>query len=131
MNRRYSLGKSCSDCSKSISNNAQRCKSCNNRILQSKRKWSDGQRKAFKETYRKKGVGKPGPSVISVHFWLKNHYGKASKCEFCGTKNTYRYEWALKHGCEYIKDVNSYYQLCVKCHRTYDGALHSKKENEM
>jgi len=32
-----------------------------------------------------------------------------------------RYEWALRKGREYKRDVNDFIQLCTSCHHKYDG----------
>lgn len=61
--------------------------------------------------------------LSSIHIWLRNNFGKACKCEQCpegiGVK-TKRYDWALKHGCEYDYKVENFIQLCRSCHRKYD-----------
>lgn len=59
-------------------------------------------------------------NYVNVHCWLKNNYGKATKCEHCGRTDRNRYEWALKRECEYVKDVNCFLQLCRHCHKRYD-----------
>ena len=58
----------------------------------------------------------------NIHTWLKNNYGKASKCENkdCTYKSPKRYEWALIKGKQHKKDRDNYMQLCPSCHRKYD-----------
>lgn len=56
---------------------------------------------------------------VAKHMWIKKHYGKANKCEKCGTKNTSRYEWANISG-EYKRERSDYMQLCPSCHRKFD-----------
>ena len=56
---------------------------------------------------------------VSLHKWVQKHKGKPSKCEFCGTEENRRYEWA------HIKDklgrnLDNWIRLCVSCHRKYD-----------
>lgn len=53
------------------------------------------------------------------HDWIKRWYGRAYKCEYCGTKTAKRYEWANKSG-KYLRDISDYIQLCKKCHNAYD-----------
>lgn len=64
----------------------------------------------------------------SAHRWIRYHYGRANKCEFCGIKTTKRYHWALKKGCKYSRDINDYFQLCSSCHRKYDMTDETKKK---
>lgn len=66
---------------------------------------------------RVKDVGKKEHS--SIHAWLRHRHGAASECEHCNNKDK-KYEYALKHGCEYKKDRNNYLMLCRSCHRKYD-----------
>jgi hypothetical protein len=56
------------------------------------------------------------------HAWIYSHYGKATKCENdnCNFKYPKRYEWALRDGRTYSKNVDDYIQLCTSCHRKYD-----------
>jgi hypothetical protein len=56
----------------------------------------------------------------NVHIWLKRKYGSADHCEFCN-KDSNRYEWALKDGCEYEKNKDNFIQLCKLCHVNYDN----------
>lgn len=58
-------------------------------------------------------------SYSAKHHWILKHYGKASKCEKCGSKNCKRYEWANISG-EYKRDISDYMQLCPSCHRKMD-----------
>lgn len=57
-----------------------------------------------------------------IHKYLVYNYGKASKCEntTCSYPNPKRYEWALKKGRKYSKNIKDYLQLCPSCHRKYD-----------
>lgn len=57
---------------------------------------------------------------LSIHKWIRDNYGKASKCEHCNTSNAKRYDWALKKGCEYSKDRTVFMELCRSCHVKYD-----------
>lgn len=60
-------------------------------------------------------------NYFNVHYWLIKKYGKATKCESLECKNkSQNFEWALIRGCDYIKDVSKFIQLCTSCHRLYD-----------
>lgn len=67
----------------------------------------------------------------NVHIWLAKTYGKASKCENdkCENIAPKRYEWALKRGFSYEKNINNFLQLCPSCHRKYDYS--EKQRNRM
>lgn len=59
----------------------------------------------------------------NVHQWLRNHHGKASKCENpeCVGKSI-KYSWALIKGKNYEKNKNNFMQLCYSCHVKYDSS---------
>ena len=71
---------------------------------------------------KKKTRKQHSKSYMHIHYWLESSYGKASKCENkkCKQKPTKRYEWALKKGYKYEKNVINFMQLCVPCHKIYD-----------
>lgn len=58
---------------------------------------------------------------VAIHTWLRNTYGKASRCESpnCESKSPKRYEYANLSG-EYKRDRSDYIQLCPSCHRKMD-----------
>lgn len=57
----------------------------------------------------------------ALHGWIRNHYGLALFCvnPDC-SKLSQNFEWALKPGKKYSRDINDYMQLCKKCHRKMD-----------
>ncbi len=57
---------------------------------------------------------------VSIHIWLRYHYGKAQCCEMC-VNDGRKYQYALKKGFLYKKDRNNYMTLCISCHSKYDG----------
>ena len=59
---------------------------------------------------------------LIIHKWIRDNYGKASKCEYC-TNPAKRYDWALKKGCEYSRDRNCFIELCRSCHIKYDFTI--------
>ena len=67
-------------------------------------------------------------TITSKHVWLINNFGSANRCENrenkifdfeCNNKSQ-RFAYALKHSCEYEKNINNFYQLCYSCHKRYD-----------
>lgn len=69
-----------------------------------------------------------GASYFAIHIWLKNHYGKAIRCEmdYCSGKSQ-TYQWALIKGKKYEHNVDNYMQLCRSCHAKYD---YTEKQRE-
>lgn len=58
-------------------------------------------------------------SYYAKHMWISKHYGKASKCEKCGSLTANRYEWANVSG-EYKRERSDYMELCTSCHQKMD-----------
>lgn len=56
----------------------------------------------------------------SIHGWLRRNCIKKRTCENCGTTEAKKYDWALKKGCVYEKDINNFLELCRSCHLRYD-----------
>lgn len=59
-------------------------------------------------------------SKNAVHLWLKNNFGKAKECEWCGRKRGLLFQWAKVRGKRYQKKRQNFWQLCVSCHANYD-----------
>lgn len=55
----------------------------------------------------------------AIHKWLRDTYGKANHCENC-SNHSKRFDWALKKGCMYERNKESFIQLCRSCHLKYD-----------
>lgn len=125
----------CIDCDTLIWVGSTRCKKCAKRgsvnsgqFKKGSSPWIKG-RTHTEETRRKisiKGKGRIPPnfkgeeaSYGSKHDWIRRHYGKADHCSFNPEHESFRYEWANISGA-YLRDVNDYAQLCVRCHRQYD-----------
>lgn len=53
----------------------------------------------------------------SIHSRIIKDWGKAQKCEYCGSINTV--DWANKSG-NYLLDREDWLNLCRKCHTRYD-----------
>lgn len=62
-----------------------------------------------------------------LHNWIKRKYGKAVKCENpnCKHKSIY-FDWALKKGKKYERDISNFMQLCKSCHVAYDWTDNQK-----
>lgn len=56
----------------------------------------------------------------AIHDWIERQLGKANHCSFDPTHTSHHFEWANISG-SYLRDVDDYAQLCVKCHRQYDS----------
>jgi hypothetical protein len=74
------------------------------------------------------GNGLTGGRINYLHKRLSKKYGKAIKCEMCGSEGRSKYEWALKKGRGYSDNQEDYMQLCCSCHRTYDYTQDQKKK---
>jgi hypothetical protein len=61
----------------------------------------------------------------AIHVWIIRKYGSANRCEKCGVRKNI-YDWALKKGLEYERNVDNFIQLCRKCHRGYDDVVSGK-----
>lgn len=57
----------------------------------------------------------------ALHTWIRSHYGKASKCinKKCSNKSK-EYQWALKKGRRYSRNINDYQEMCRSCHKKMD-----------
>lgn len=123
---RYKKGKKCIDCNKKINNSAiSRCKPCSNSLKQKGKLWSNSHRAKMAVYWksRKKEFEKRKSSYAAIHLWIRKYYKKKGKCEHCNDKSKKRYEWALIKGKKYNKNINNYVELCVRCHRIYDGTM--------
>ena len=63
-----------------------------------------------------------------IHYWLRYYYGSANHCENkdC-TKESKRFDYALKKGMAYEKNVKNFTQLCRSCHVAYDFTEERRK----
>ena len=58
-----------------------------------------------------------------VHQWLRWNFVKNNKCDHCGSASKLKYEWALIKGKKYEKKRENFAELCISCHRIYDGLM--------
>lgn len=58
-----------------------------------------------------------GFSYSAVHNWLRYNFGKADRCDFCGSNRNI--DWANKSH-NYTRELNDWIKLCKKCHWKYD-----------
>lgn len=76
------------------------------------------------ETEFKRGEQHPSWKANNIttdtkHYRIEVAYGKPKVCEFCGTKDSKRYEWSNKSG-DYSLEREDWQRLCSKCHQRYD-----------
>lgn len=57
----------------------------------------------------------------ALHTWIRTHHGKADCCENpqCEGKSR-QYQWALRPGRKYSRQVEDYIKLCRSCHQKMD-----------
>jgi hypothetical protein len=55
----------------------------------------------------------------ALHGWIRRHHGPANHCSKC-KKTDKEYQWALKPGRKYSRNINDYDQLCRSCHQKQD-----------
>ena len=53
-----------------------------------------------------------------IHDWLQLNFGKANKCEQCGSFE--KVQWAKLKDKSYERKRENFWQLCSKCHMDYD-----------
>jgi len=58
-------------------------------------------------------------SYSAKHYWVSSRFGRPSKCEFCETEDSPKYEWANVSG-NYIRERSDWKRLCKKCHIAFD-----------
>lgn len=65
--------------------------------------------------------GLRGGGYFAIHKWLKQHFGKADRCEgsACNGKSK-NYYWAKIQDCTYEHKRENFIMLCASCHRLYD-----------
>lgn len=70
----------------------------------------------------KSGVDSPNYKkkigYYAVHDWLYKNFGKANKCEQCGSQN--KVQWAKLKNRSYLRKRENFWQLCCLCHIEYD-----------
>lgn len=64
---------------------------------------------------------------LSIHNWIRQNYGRANSCSSkkCSKQST-MYQWALKKGKMYCKNISHYKMLCRICHSKYDMTKETK-----
>jgi hypothetical protein len=60
----------------------------------------------------------------SLHMWVESKLGKPHMCEVCGKDGLShrQYHWANLSG-QYMRDLEDWLRMCVKCHRSYDREM--------
>ena len=87
----------------------------NKKISESKKESKNPNWKGDKAKYR------------AIHAWIKNHYGKANKCEECNEwKN--KFVWANISG-KYLRLREDYKMMCYSCHMNMDfQKIHKERD---
>ncbi len=68
-----------------------------------------------------KRMTRAGITYNSLHWWIRKEFGSANKCEHPNCERVSKFfNWSLKSGREYDRDINNFWQLCRKCHFKYD-----------
>jgi len=57
----------------------------------------------------------------ALHRWIRSHKEKTGVCQWCKHKGTTQF--ANLDG-KYSRDVNDYIELCIPCHKYFDGVSH-------
>lgn len=69
-------------------------------------------------------------SYSGIHIWLRTKYGRANKCEHCGS--VHKITWAnVKHEpktSKFERIREDWIQLCYPCHKKFDGHIGPMKE---
>src|SRR3990167_5003596 len=55
-----------------------------------------------------------------LHRWLRTNYPKTGTCENCNEIKVTGTQWALKKGCDYERNKENFFELCISCHTAYD-----------
>lgn len=75
------------------------------------------------ETRYQKGKGHPlwkeNVGYWGIHKWIVRNYGRANKCENCGTLSAKCYDWS-NISLMYKRDIADWWQLCRSCHIGFD-----------
>ena len=61
-----------------------------------------------------------------LHAWVLRILGKPIRCENCPSKKNLQWANISK---KYKRDINDWKQLCVVCHRRFDGITKLSKED--
>ena len=57
----------------------------------------------------------------ALHTWIRKYHGSADRCENPDCKGISNdFQWALKPGRKYSRNIKDYKQLCRSCHRKMD-----------
>ena len=69
--------------------------------------------------YKKQNITKT--EYNSIHKWLTKHFGQPKRCDGhkCSGKSI-KYEWALKEGYLYERNIDNFDRLCKSCHSKRD-----------
>lgn len=83
---------------------------------------------------------KSDPNYSTSHAWIKKQYGCPNLCEGKNcTRESNKYDWALKHDKVPSRNRKDYFRLCRSCHMKYDFneqkrrilSMRAKKQNRV
>ncbi len=58
----------------------------------------------------------------AIHYWVRRHKELKNYCSTCGIKKTSAKSIHLANlSHSYLRDVNDWAEMCVKCHKKYDN----------
>lgn len=131
----------CQDCGVPVrKNGAKRCRACwkisikGRPILAIRKPHSQKTKDLISKNRKGKGLhpgvngnGRTGEShykwkgddvgYSGLHMWIRKEKGRKYICEWCGSKGATHFA-NLDH--EYTRDLDTWAELCPKCHRNYD-----------
>ena len=113
--------KCCLDCSKEISKNSLRCKSCSNKFRTGKYKCDNSKKLSEKNPmWRGDNVG-----LSALHMWILKRKEKPQFCVRCNKNKPY--DLANISG-NYKRDVNDFEWLCRGCHMRMDKRINNLRQ---
>ena len=69
------------------------------------------------------------PSMRSAHFWIRQHYGKAHRCDLNSGHISTVYDWA-NISWQYKKERGDWLMLCHSCHYWFDHPEISQEQEK-
>ena len=68
-------------------------------------------------------------NYAAIHYWLRNKYGRATKCEGKNCSGiSVEYQWAKLREKQYARKRGNFMQLCRSCHARYDITEETRKK---
>ena len=93
--------------------------------LETKKKISEANKGNKNYFYGKRFFGEKSPvwkgskvKYRGLHMWVESKFGKPKICSNCKITSA-KFHWANKSG-QYLRQLDDWIRLCVKCHKQYD-----------